>query len=751
MIKCIAFDVEVLPNLFSIVFINLNDYLIKFSDREDEKGKAIPLTECLSVKKIKERLDNVESKTFYITDTDDNQLLSLVDYINKMSAYFIDKVTPDGEAYQEACRTDLYAYNSLAYDDLMISYFLMHFNRCNSTKELITKLYNFSKSIIRHQDDDSFYTDQDINLARSYKLPYASVDLFKLFGLNSAGVIVDNDTGERKKFGKSLKQTSINAKWYEILEFNLPPICDKDKHYYNWKEYSLEELNKIISPFDRFILPEYVETLCHYNKNDVFIVCELARLKSDEIKLRYSITSKFHMNVLSSARSNISDKLVTSFYSKMSGLHKTAFEKLKTERTALSFKKIIFPHIKFKTKQLQDLLDEMKTITIYRTNKDSFNRTVDFCGTKYTLATGGIHSVDYPRILKSTDEYTYVHWDYTSYYPSIMISYEIAPKHLNKKVFVKMIKYFKDTRVEAKHTKDDVKQVISGVPNKITAEVLKIVINAIYGKLGSDLFFLYDRFAQMQVTINGQLMTMTLVEELELNGIHVVSANTDGIIIKLPNDKRDVFKDITDRWNETNKMSADGEEYKYIVSRDVNNYFDLQVDDTVEFKGAFDPNMFLKDLKKGYDMPIVAKAVIAYFKDNIPITKSLYNATDILDFCKTQNIGKKFKLCYYKVKDGKPIKHYSQRNCRFYISKNGVRLLKEDEIGKTSQLASGYNATILNTLTDDPITTRNIDYGYYYNECMKLIDPILLNMSPKKKSQIKKVSGMYKNLFDEDE
>ena len=50
MIKCIAFDVEVLPNLFSIVFINLNDYLIKFSDCVDKKGKAIPLTECLSVK-----------------------------------------------------------------------------------------------------------------------------------------------------------------------------------------------------------------------------------------------------------------------------------------------------------------------------------------------------------------------------------------------------------------------------------------------------------------------------------------------------------------------------------------------------------------------------------------------------------------------------------------------------------------------------------------------------------------------------
>lgn len=95
------------------------------------------------------------------------------------------------------------------------------------------------------------------------------------------------------------------------------------------------------------------------------------------------------------------------------------------------------------------------------------------------------------------------------------------------------------------------------------------VYNESYNVNKSELFFLYDRFAQLQVTINGQLMTMTLVEELELNGIHVISANTDGIVIKLPRDKMDVFNDITKRWNETNKMGADSEDYKAYYARDV--------------------------------------------------------------------------------------------------------------------------------------------------------------------------------------
>lgn len=43
-------------------------------------------------------------------------------------------------------------------------------------------------------------------------------------------------------------------------------------------------------------------------------------------------------------------------------------------------------------------------------------------------------------------------------------------------------------------------------------------------------------------------------------------------------------------------------------------------------------------------MPIVAKAVVEYFINNTPITETLYKATNILDFCKTQNIGRQFHV-----------------------------------------------------------------------------------------------------------
>ena len=752
MINSLAMDVEIFKNMFSITFINLQHYMQIFADCVDDKGRPIALTEKLSVAEIKSRLDKVESKIFWISDNDDSQLLELVSYINGMQAHYDTKVDESGNVTQIPVRTDLFGFNNQGYDDLMVKGFMMHFNRYDTTKALIKYLYQLNKKIIDLQNDkDAFYGDKDLELLRHYRLPYATVDLQQIFGLHSASVVVDKD-GNRNKFGKSLKQTSINLKWHELLDFKLP-LIDKEEYTAYWKTnekyrgMSLDQLNELITnDFDRYILPKYIEPMLYYNKNDVFLVCEMARQKPDEIKLRYAITSAFKVNVLCSARANVADKLTVKFYSDMSGLTKDKFIKGRTERTRLSFNKIIFPHIKFKTPELQQLLEEMKQVYVYHTNDSDFSKEITFRGTTYKLACGGIHSQDPPRVCISDDNFTYIHWDYTSYYPSIMISYMIAPKHLHKHSFVKMVSFLKDTRVKCKHGGDV--NVIEGVPNKIAAEALKIVINSIYGKLGSELFFLYDRFAQLQVTINGQLMTMTLVEALELEGIHVISANTDGIVLKLPKGKEEVFKSITEAWNKANKMSADGESYKILVSRDVNNYFDIQTNGDIEYKGALDPKQYLKDLKKGYDMPIVAKAVFEYFAHNVPVMETLQKHTDILDFCKTQNVGRQFDVVYDVVENGKVKSIKSQRHVRFYVSTKGVVIQKENKLDHNRiKLASGLPVVILNSLDDKPIEERNINYGYYKDECYKIIDPIKLGISPTMKANSKKGVKSGKNLI----
>ena len=756
MIHSLATDIEIFQNLFSATFVDLQDYLKVFKDCE---GKS--LTECLTVAEIESRLDKVKSDIFYISDTDDSQLLSLVEYINSKEAHFDENGNP--------VRYDVFGYNNQGYDDMMFKAFMMYFNRFDNTKQLIAKLKEVSDKVISLQDDkDAFWKDRELDLIRKYPLPWATVDLFKVYALNSAGVNVDKDTGERKKFGKSLKQVSINLKWHNLLDFKLPPIDDEEGDIYRKKDHyrgmTNEQLNHLITnDFNRYILPKYVKPMLHYNKNDVYLVCEIARQKPDEIKLRYSLGAAFNLNLLCAARSSIADKLLYKFYSERSGLTVDKFKDLRTQRTALSFNKIIFPHICFKTPELQKVLEDMKKVVIYRTNKDAFEKVIQFYGTTYTIATGGLHSQDRPAVLTSTDNYTYIHYDISSFYPSVMVAYNIAPKHLNNNVFVKMVDYFRLTRIKCKHTKDEDGLVVAGVHNELAAEALKIVINAIYGKFGFEMFFLFDRFAQMQVTINGQLMVMMVVEALELNGIHVVSANTDGIIVKLPKDKEEDFKRITDDWCAQNKLSADSERYKLFVTRDINNYFDIQSNDKVEYKGGLDPKQYLKDLKKGYDMPVVAKAVFEYFAHGVSVMETLRNHKDILDFCKTQNVGKQFEVVYQKVEHGKVIDVHSQRHVRFYVSTKGVIIMKENvNSGQRSVLASGKPVIILNKLDDKDIALRNIDYKYYYEEAYKIINPIKLGISPNQKGDknkktlsgkalLKKNFGLYNSLFDNED
>ena len=258
-------------------------------------------------------------------------------------------------------------------------------------------------------------------------------------------------------------------------------------------------------------------------------------------------------------------------------------------------------------------------------------------------------------------------------------------------------------------------------------------------------------------------MAMTLVEELELNGIHVISANTDGLIIKLPNDKKDKFNQITADWNKFNKMNADSESYKAYYCRDINNYFAIWENGKVEFKGSLDPYQYIKDLKKGYDAPIVAIAVFNYFVHNVPVMDTLQNHKEILDFCKTQNVGRQFEVVYEQIKDGKIEVVHSQRHVRFYVARKGVVIQKENvNTGQRSRLASGLPVKILNSLDDTPIEDRDIDYKYYYEEAYKIIDPIKLSISPNAKANaiskassgkklIKKYSRQYQTLFDNED
>jgi hypothetical protein len=739
-----AYDIECLPNFFSITFVNLQDYLEKLKC-VNEKGKAMPLTDAMTVADIKDKLASVEIHIFYMLNDDSSQLLPLMNFLSSLTApedVVVKQPNPTEEdvyAYEEvtvkrAKRTDLYGFNNREYDDLMLAAIYMYFTNRES-KPFVKYMYDTNKHIQKYSEDrrnNLFYRDNEIENLKRHKLPFITVDLMKVFALD-------------KQF-KSLKQTSINLKWYELLEYKLPPIDVEEARIYRPNTEITDELlahmNETMSVWERHMLPKYLPDMLHYNPNDVFIVCEMARLKAEEIRSRYRASARFSRNLYSTSRSTMSDTIISLTYSQLSGMPYIRFKNLKTERNGIRLADVIFDSISYQTDYMNNILDELKKDVIFMTSKEAINKTVTIGETNYTLASGGLHSQETPGIFKANDQYFYKHWDAKSYYPSILIKYRLCPAHLVVDAFVGTNELFRDFRVAFKDAGDNE-----------NADIYKIVINSLTGKLNDTskkTNWLLDALAYLRITINGQLMLLMGIEDFELHNFPVISGNTDGLIIKIERSRIDEFNELAKKWCDRTGMKVDSENLTRYIRRDVNCYIAVEDNGKIDSKNALNPELYMQDLTKGYNMPIVAKAVHDYFVKDIDPVQTLRSCTNILDFCKTQNVNHSYKLCVPTVKESGIIENVEvQRNTRYYVSHHGSSLLKVKD-GKANNLVAGYRVNVLNTLDDTPIEYRDINYNYYYQECEKLITPIKSEAVLSSAAKYKKVFGMYNSLFDND-
>lgn len=727
-----CYDVEVTRNYFSVVFVDLRSYLKVFSDCIDNEGKAIPLIDKLTVAEIKQRLETIPKKRFVLYEDDDTDLFSLLYWLQQKADYF--------------------GYNNRKYDRLMLSALLMYYNQFDKPSKLITFLYETSQRVIRSSNNDTLWTDNFTSLILRNNVAFRDLDLFQIFRLDH--------------YHKSLKQTSINIKWYNLKEYTMPPIGDLDRHYYHErlpeaKGMTDRELNiHYRNVFERFIPKEYLNEMADYNDNDVYIVAELIRMNQEEVLLRYRISEEYKVDVYSASRSTIADKVIVKLYSKFTGLHPKAFIDTKTIRRKILVSEILSDKIAFSTPELNDILSGIRSLTL-KGEKGEFDREFTFMGTSYTIATGGLHSNEIPAVYAENSDSIIVDRDVASYYPNMIRSLKVCQKHLIPKAWFRIADTIVDERLEHKHlAKDKSLDVMERDKHATAAACLKIVANAgIFGKMGSEKSFLCDKKAMYQVTINGQLFLLMLIEKLELAGIHVISANTDGIVTIVPRELEQTADDICHWWEKHLGLELEFTYYTKYVTEGVNSYLTVKRGGSSKFKGRMNPKMFLEDLSKGYNSPIVAKCVTEYFINGTPVMETLRNAKSILDFCRTQNVNHKYRLEFTHVVDGKIRTDVVQRNTRFYISSTGGTLMKVESMGwnehneeqvKKSSLCAGQRVSICNTVDDTDISELNVNYLYYYNEAMAIIEPIEQSRNNKCKGKrlVKKYYGMRNTLFD---
>ena len=108
------------------------------------------------------------------------------------------------------------------------------------------------------------------------------------------------------------------------------------------------------------------------------------------------------VDVLNASRTYIGKKTLDKYYSEHTGLDPEEFSKLRTYRNKIYMSECISDLIKFKTPEMNKMLDYFKSYSVGSVD-EGIEYLVLFKGKGYQMGFGGLHSVDRPKIYKSTD------------------------------------------------------------------------------------------------------------------------------------------------------------------------------------------------------------------------------------------------------------------------------------------------------------------------------------------------------------
>lgn len=261
--------------------------------------------------------------------------------------------------------------------------------------------------------------------------------------------------------------------------------------------------------------------------------------------------------------------------------------------------------------------------------------------TVYQLGIGGLHSQEKRLVAVSNDTHILRMPDVTAYYPNLIVNSGCWPPALGP-AFQVEYKGIKQEREASKALVKKLKQSgLSGTFEYIDAETDdgggKIQINGTFGKTGSPFSVIWAPEMMINTTLPGQLSLLMLIEWLEVYGIPVISANTDGLVLYCPRDRVQACDWLIAEWERRTSLRMEMEDYRAIYARDVNNYYAIPAKGETKRKGEYAKAGLTE--KKNPDAEICSDAVAAYLADGVPVELSIVSCTDIRKFVAIQKVN----------------------------------------------------------------------------------------------------------------
>lgn len=297
----------------------------------------------------------------------------------------------------------------------------------------------------------------------------------------------------------------------------------------------------------------------------------------------------------------------------------------------------------------QDILDLFRVFT-------NQNKAVTLFDNNVVFGIGGIHSVCSNNIKAfKTDTKSLINIDVTSYYPNLMMEFDYMSRNVPDPSLYKQIY---DMRVSFKgQSKQARKSLGEDSPEYITLtkkqEALKLILNTTYGAMKSEYNPLYDPQQASSVCYLGQLLLAALANKLyNTIGVTIVQTNTDGILIYIDNDKVNIMKECVAEWETMTNFTMEFDYIKAFFQRDVNNYIEVGLDDSLKVKGKwtnqYNYNPYNKKQKlSNLNAPITHLAILKYYTEGVPIEDTINNEHDIYNFCFTTKTSSKYDKTYY--------------------------------------------------------------------------------------------------------
>ena len=600
----------------------------------------------------------------------------------------------------------------------------------------------------------SVFTDFNSDETRIFEISNFKNELLELksFWKNEVGGVwgYNNFTYDDVLTTQILKQKTITAN--QIFQIS-QKIIDGTQKYWNNLTVKTADIFKLLH-FDRFRvslkwcefgmgsdsieeLPvhwtesitdrEMADKVIKYCIYDVNRTKEVINRHPNELQLRRDFKAVYPevRNPFILSNTAMGKEAMIFDYCKATGQTPEYVKNLRTERTNIQLKDVIQDNIVFQTKHFQDFLTTLKNRKINLVTSE-LNEYLYFQGMHYSLKKGGLHGVEGQKtkdkvdtryIYESNDEDCLLDLDFSSFYPCCLTSFKFSPAHLDKDIFTKLVKSYTDERL-----------VHKALGNKKEAENLKIKINSLYGCLGDKHAFLYDLNTMYQVTLNGQLILLQLIELLSLHNAKCYYANTDGISIIVKRNELEHIKSLAQGFADSINIPIEFDLFKKCYIRDCNAFVIIKEDGSFKLKGDYIYENL--PLNKNCSNLISSKAATHQLIYGTSYMKTIKAEKNILPFCigfRAQSTPKKGvpNITWFKDAD-RDYSEIQQKTVRYIVSNKGGVLKLVYNNGDEAHLQAHpekdklWQTQMLTVLQSKEAKDYDINFDYYQYEASKL-------------------------------